>query len=168
MPRMADEYFAKSIILLLQHDRDGALGLIINATYEITVDELLFDMGSTAYPSQPHPIMRGGPLQPELCWALHSTDHAFSQSASVGEYLRMSPSHQLLTQLINNKIPRHYMIGLGYAAWTHGQLDQEIENHDWCPAALDLDILSVQPNERWRWMLTKLGLTSHPIHAALS
>jgi hypothetical protein len=70
MPGMADPFFAKTVTYLCQHGREGALGIIVNRPSELTLGDIVQQMGIeiSAADVSGMPIYFGGPVQPErLC-----------------------------------------------------------------------------------------------------
>ena len=166
MPHLDDDSFRKRVVLLLHYGQEGATGLVINHPTQVTVDELLFDLNSPPAEAQQQAILMGGPARRDWCWSLHSNDFRPPKSVPMGSYLCMTQTHILLNYLVDGRPPRFYMMGVGCARWKAGQLDAEIERHDWYLARFDATILECGPHQRWHWMLDQLGLTMHTTHSA--
>ncbi|NIP72550.1 MAG: YqgE/AlgH family protein, partial [Gammaproteobacteria bacterium] len=74
MPSLRDGYFDHSVILLCDYTTDGAMGFVINSPSSTTVDDLLAELGLQCNGEQKKQILIGGPVQPELCWVVHTAD----------------------------------------------------------------------------------------------
>lgn len=162
MPSLQDGYFDKSVILLCEYNEDGAMGFVINAPSTTSVDDLLLELGLKANPPQRKEILIGGPVQPELCWVVHSSDYQGQSTTRLSGDLCLSAAQEVLTSITEGVVPEYYMLGVGYAGWSAGQLDQEIEQDAWWMA--DIDIMSIlrhRPEARWEKVMDALGFNLH-------
>ncbi|MBI3993381.1 MAG: YqgE/AlgH family protein [Candidatus Lambdaproteobacteria bacterium] len=158
MPSLQDGYFDKSVILLCEYNEDGAMGFVINSPSTTSVDDLLLELGLRSNPPQKKEILIGGPVQPELCWVVHSTDYMGQSTTLLGDELALSAAQEVLTSITEGVIPEYYMLGVGYAGWASKQLDKEIEQDSWWLADIDLmPILRAAPEARWHMVMEKLG-----------
>ena len=132
MPSLQDGYFDKSVILLCDYTTDGAMGFVVNSPSSTTVDDLLSELGLQCDSTQKKQILIGGPVQPELCWVVHTNDFQGKSSTSLGDDLAVSAAQEVLTGIAEGHVPRDYILGVGYAGWGPGQLDREIEEDAWC------------------------------------
>lgn len=159
MPSLRDGYFDKSVILLCEYNATGAMGFILNSPSTTSVDDLLHELGLNGFTEQHKPIMIGGPVQPELCWVVHTSDYQGSSTTSLGRNLCLSAAQEVLTSITEGQAPQHYLLGVGYSGWGPGQLDREIEQEAWWMADLDpLPILQNAIESRWDCVMRQLGL----------
>lgn len=159
MPSLKDGYFDKSVILLCDYNEDGAMGFVINSPSSTTVEDLLSELGLEAYDQQKKQILIGGPVQPELCWVVHTSDFQGKSSAVLREGLSVSAAQEVLTGIADGQVPREYILGVGYAGWGPGQLDREIAEDAWWIADLDvLEILEYPHERRWEMVIEHLGM----------
>ena len=169
MPSLKDGYFDKSVILLCEYNESGALGFVINSPSTTSVDDLLQELGLNSQPFENKPIMIGGPVQPELCWVVHTTDYNGQSTTNLGEYLSLSAAQEVLTSITEGTVPGEYMLGVGYAGWGAGQLDREIEHESWWMADIDpLSIMLESCDCRWEKVMEKLGLMNTLYHCGSS
>ncbi len=165
MPSLKDGYFDRSVILLCDYSEDGAMGFVINSPSSTTVDELLGELGLEAHDEQKKQILIGGPVQPELCWVVHTSDYAGTSSTTLGDNLAVSAAQEVLTSIADGSAPRDYILGVGYAGWGPGQLDREIEEDAWWLAEMDvLSLLEHSHESRWEAVMNHLGLATKNIH----
>jgi putative transcriptional regulator len=163
MPSLKDGYFDRSVILLCEYNETGAMGFVINSPSTTSVDDLLRELGLNGHPDQNKPIMIGGPVQPELCWVVHTADYHGRSTTALGESLSLSAAQEVLTSITEGIAPRDYLLGVGYAGWGPGQLDREIEQEAWWLADLDpLSILHHSCDDRWDKVIEQLGLHKTP------
>jgi len=159
MPSLKDGYFEKSVILLCEYNQAGAMGFVINSPSATSVDDLLRELGLTVTESQQQPIMIGGPVQPELCWVVHTEDFQGKSSSPLGYGLALSAAQEVLTGITEGTPPRHYILGVGYAGWGPGQLDREIEEEAWWLVDIDpKSLLNIKYENRWDEIIKELGL----------
>ena len=159
MPSLQDGYFDKSVILLCEYNEAGAMGFVINSPSSTTVDDLLEELGLGAEKEQNKQILIGGPVQPELCWVVHSGDFNGKSTTPLSGNLALSAAQEVLTSIAEGVIPIDYILGVGYSGWGPGQLDREIEEDSWWMAEIDvLSILEHSHENRWEMVMQHLGL----------
>jgi putative transcriptional regulator len=137
MPGLAGSYFADTVTYLCEHNADGAMGLVINRPGELTLVELLAQLGLTGSSvSVDIPVMQGGPVATERGFILHTDDHPFDASVAVGDGLMLTAAREILEAIAEGRGPQHYLVALGYTGWGEGQLEQELKENAWlnCPA----------------------------------
>ncbi|MDH4248783.1 MAG: YqgE/AlgH family protein [Deltaproteobacteria bacterium] len=159
MPSLKDGYFEKSVILLCEYNQAGAMGFVINSPSTTSVDDLLRELGLASVASQQQPIMIGGPVQPELCWVVHTEDFQGKSTTPLGHGLSLSAAQEVLTGITAGTPPREYLLGVGYAGWGPGQLDREIEEESWWLVDTDpKPLLNMNCENRWEEIMKGLGL----------
>ena len=161
MPSLKDGYFDKSVILLCEYNEHGAMGFVINSPSTTSVDDLLGELGLKASKPQDQLILIGGPVQPELCWVVHTPDYSGKSTTHLSDQLCLSAAQEVLTSVTDGLIPSGYILGVGYAGWGPGQLDREIEQEAWWLAELDpMPILEDSYECRLEHVMRKLGFTN--------
>ena len=159
MPTLKDGYFDRSVILLCEYSKEGAMGFVINSPSTTTVNDLLAELGLSAAKGGDKQILIGGPVQPELCWVVHTSDYMGESTAALGESLALSAAQEVLTSIADGNSPQDFILGVGYAGWAPGQLDQEIEDDSWWLADMDvLQLLKLAYEQRWENVMDELGL----------
>jgi putative transcriptional regulator len=162
MPSLKDPYFKHSVVYICEHDEKGAMGFIINFPVKLTLQELLNNVDSIDhYPEPPllNPVFLGGPLELERGFVLHSPVADNSQSTKLNDQLMVSNSNTILSTLGTKNEPEKYIVTLGYASWSSGQLEQEINDNHWISMESQNDIIFNTPVEqRWIKSLQRLGI----------
>jgi putative transcriptional regulator len=132
-PTIGDPRFAHTVILMVRHDKEGALGIVINRPVgERSIAALLEATGHDD--TDVAGILRvfaGGPVQPELGFVLHSAEYRRAETVDVDGRVAMTASRQVLLDIGHNQGPEKSLFALGYAGWGPGQLDGELARHDW-------------------------------------
>ena len=176
MPTMDDPYFSRSVTYICEHDDQGAMGLIINQPIgQLSVSQLLKKMELADFgkdkPDLNSPVYHGGPVSPERGFVLHKSQMPWSSSIQVSDELTITTSKDILQVLGTEATPEKFLITLGYAGWTAGQLEDEIKANSWLTIEADLEILfNTPPEDRWEAATKKLGfdiwqLASHAGHS---
>jgi putative transcriptional regulator len=127
---LRDPHFARTVVYLLQHDRQGSLGLVINRPLDITLGEALPD---TKLPNLGTlPLNYGGPVSEQhIIMLLRSIDSP-DRAISILDDIYVSNNMKLLRQLDTaNKPATELRLFLGHAGWSAGQLQRELRRDDW-------------------------------------
>ncbi len=153
-PALLDPNFWRTVVLIVEHNEEGALGLVLNRPSETSVAEAVPQLGTLLDPDER--LFIGGPVQPSSVIVLaefeDATDAALLAFDDVG-VLGTGPSPEDLSAGV-----RSGRAFLGHAGWGPGQLDGELERGDWIlePARLE-DAFSVDALGLWSEVLTRKG-----------
>lgn len=153
--QLAGSFFARTAVLLCQHDAEGAFGLVLNrATDKKVGDVLLADLPEALKDT---PLYVGGPVQPAALSFLHSD--AFLPDANVLPNLSLGHSLDELVDMGEGFSPtRKLRVFAGYSGWGPGQLESELERKAWLvhPASLEL-VFDTPPEQLWPAILRRKG-----------
>jgi len=159
-PAMPDPRFRRTVILIVRHDRKGALGITINRLVgERSLTVLLQAMGdSTATQGASVRVFAGGPVQPEVGFVIHSAEYDRQDTLPVNGELAVTASLEVLRDIARKQGPRKTLIALGYAGWAPGQLESELARDDWLvvPASAAL-VFDTPPERIWDAAMTARG-----------
>lgn len=150
MPHMADRNFAQTVTYLVEHNEQGAMGLVINRASGLNLADVLEQLRPDAEFSahcQTLPIYTGGPVQTDRGFVLHPADHHYQATLNLGE-LALSTSQDVLLAIADGKGPQRHLIALGYAGWEAGQLESELADNAWLTCPADPSILFDTPCEQ--------------------
>lgn len=152
---LAGSFFHRTVVLICQHDPEGAFGLVLNRESGHRVgDALVADLEEQL---KEMPLFVGGPVQPTAMSFLHSD--IFLPDANVMENLRLGHSLDDLMEISESFSPTSKVkLFAGYAGWSPGQLDGEMERQAWVryPASLEL-IFGTPPKLLWQKILHQMG-----------
>jgi len=142
-PEMSDPRFARSVVFILRHDIEGAMGLIINRQIGSgPLSKFLEGLGVEDTQAQGDiTLYYGGPLEPYLTLMLHSSDYAITDTLTINGIAAMSGGVEVLRAVSEGKGPNKYIFTLGYAGWGSGQLEHELKGNSWVVVPADEAIL---------------------------
>jgi len=153
--QLRGSFFQRSVVLICQHDAEGAFGLILNRATGSSVGEMIVaDLPDTL---KANPLFLGGPVQPTALSFLHSD--SFISDPNVMPNLSLGHSIDALIELGESfSATRKLKMFAGYAGWSPGQLEDEMKRKAWLthPASLDL-VFESDPEKLWRAILQTKG-----------
>jgi putative transcriptional regulator len=132
-PTIGDPRFAHTVILMVKHDKEGALGIVINRPVgEKSITSLLEAPGEDVSGIEGSlRVFAGGPVQPELGFVVHSAEYRRDDTIDVDGRVAMTASRQILRDIGHHRGPEKTLFAFGYAGWGPGQLEAEFARHDW-------------------------------------
>jgi putative transcriptional regulator len=153
--QLRGSFFQRTVVLICQHDAEGAFGLVLNRSTGNNVgDVIVADLPDSL---KTYPLYLGGPVQPSALSFLHSD--SFVADANVMPNLSLGHSLDDLTELGEALSPtRKLKMFAGYAGWSPGQLEDEMKRKAWLthPASLEL-VFETSPEQLWQSILRKKG-----------
>lgn len=169
MPLMSDRRFARSVIYMCAHSDDGAMGLIINHRADhISFPDLLERLGIVPQENEDgiandildRQVHVGGPVETGRGFVLHSADYYANDSTlPIDREVSLTASVEILKAIAAGQGPSHAMLALGYAGWSAGQLESEIQANGWLHCPPDLDLLFDEDIEgKYERALAKIGV----------
>ena len=153
--QLGGSFFQRTVVLICQHDAEGAFGLVLNRSLGKKVGEMIVaDLPDMLRES---PLYLGGPVQPTALSFLH-TDN-FIPEANVLPNLNLDHSLDALVDLGESfSVTKKIKLFAGYAGWSPGQLEDEMKRDAWLlhPASLEL-VFDTEPGRLWQVVLQKKG-----------
>lgn len=153
--QLRGSFFQRTVILICQHDSEGAFGLVLNRAAGSNAGDMI--VADLPEPLKASPLFLGGPVQPSALSFLR-TD-SFIPDANVLPNLSLGHSLDTLIELGESFSPtQRVKMFAGYAGWSPGQLEDEINRDAWLthPASLDL-IFDTRPEQLWQQILRQKG-----------
>ncbi len=158
VPGLEDPNFSRSVVLICEHSKEGAFGLIINKILMNSFTPLLssLDIKNSLLDL---PVYYGGPVKPEQGYVLYSPSDEKYMSIRVSEDLSVTASREILYDIAAGKGPGKFMFVLGFSGWSSGQLEEELMMDSWIVAPLDNRIIFEEPvSERWKLAAGSIGV----------
>lgn len=153
-PSLHDPNFWRTVVLVIQHSEDGALGLVLNRPSETTIAESVPALDELV--DRQEPLFIGGPVQPSSVIVL-----ADFEDASDAALLAFDDVGVLATPGTPEELSAGVRTGrafAGHAGWGPGQLDAELERDDWILETARLqDAFTTTPTDLWSSVLTRKG-----------
>lgn len=153
--------FQKSVIYLFNHSAEGAMGLIINQPLELLNYASLFEGMDLPkeISAREIPVYFGGPVERARGFVLHSTDYHRDFTLARSGELAVTASSAILNDIAKGNGPKQAALVVGYAGWTAGQLEAEIEANSWITVPANEKLVFHTENElKWATASKSLGI----------
>ena len=163
MPSLDDPFFGRTVTYICEHNDEGAMGIVLNHPLELTVSDLLTQL-DVAHDGQclnaKQAVVAGGPVQPDRGFILHTPKAGYSSSVAISDDIMITTSQDILADLASANAPDKFLLALGYAGWTAGQLEQEIADNSWLvlPAS-SLVVFDLAHDEKWQGAALHNGIS---------
>jgi putative transcriptional regulator len=153
-PTLADPNFWRTVVLIVDHNPEGALGLVLNRPSETKIADAVPELRELIDPDAD--VLVGGPVQKSavivLAEFVDPSEAALIAFGDIG----------VLGNVLNRDLPdsgiREARAFAGHAGWGPGQLDDELERGDWIlEPARRSDAFSERPDRLWPAVLTRKG-----------
>jgi len=174
-PQLGDPNFERSVVLMLDHGPDGALGVVLNRPTGLPVDEILDVWRDQALAAPPGVVFRGGPVSPDAVIGLARTEAGDADGSQwrlvldgVGTVdLAVAPDQQPVAVA-------GVRMFAGYAGWSPDQLEEELAEGAWIILdALVADVFTAEADALWHDVLQRQGgslalLAAYPPHPSVN
>ena len=158
VPGLEDPNFKHTVVLVCEHSKEGAFGIVVNRILMNSFKPLLkaFEIERSVIDM---PIYYGGPVKPEQGYVLYSPYDEKYGAMKISEDLAVTTSKEILFDIAAGKGPDRFLFTLGFSGWTANQLEEELMMDSWLIAPLDDAILFNSPvSERWRMAAYSIGV----------
>ena len=153
--QLSGSFFQRTVVLICQHDAEGAFGLVLNRSSGNKLGEMI--VADVPDQLKDQPLYLGGPVQLSALSFLHSDN--FLPEASVMPNLDLGHSLDTLVELGESfSATRKMKMFAGYAGWSPGQLENEMKRKAWLtfPASVEL-VFETPPEQLWQKVLKTKG-----------
>ncbi len=150
-PGMQDERFSRTLIYMCAHSSEGAMGIVVNQpAANISFPDLLvkLDVIPKADKIQLPPsagdvtVLKGGPVETERGFVLHSADFFIEDSTlPIDEGVCLTATLDILKAIARGNGPVSAILALGYAGWSPGQLENELQHNGWLHCSPDPELI---------------------------
>jgi len=169
MPGMADERFARAVIYVCAHSAEGAMGIVLNRpASDLNFSDLLVqleivpEMERIRLPNQVSAmqVLMGGPVETSRGFVLHSPDFYIDQSTlPIDDEICLTATIDILRAIARGDGPSHAVLALGYAGWSAGQLESEIQANGWLNCSADAELIfKASADTRYELAMRKIGI----------
>lgn len=152
VPDLRDPNFFRTVVLIFQHDQEGAAGLVLNRQLPVTVQAVAREALELAgdFPDSLH---WGGPVEGPLM-ALHRSPALAELQVTAGLYFSMQ-KHNL--QALLKRREHEFRLFSGYAGWGGGQLESEIDTGGWLALPAATEQVFGPPDGLWQQVCEEVG-----------
>lgn len=163
MPSMGDPRFLRSVVYMVAHDSEGAMGFIINKRAEgLSLGDILKDMPETVAKTGlvNLPVYVGGPVQNDRGFVLHTSSYEKTQNSLSQELpIALTQSADVLVDAAHGRGPEKMRLFLGYAGWGPSQIEGELQDNAWlvCDANI-AEIFTSQSDNLYEKCLAAMGI----------
>jgi len=151
MPGMVDQRFARSVIYLCAHSKEGAMGIVVNQRAKrvkfadlLVQLEVIDEQGAIRLPPRAGAlqVLKGGPVETQRGFVLHSSDyHVQDTTMPIDKTVSLTATVDILRAIAQGAGPYQAVLALGYAGWSPGQLEKEIQQNGWLSCEADADLV---------------------------
>jgi putative transcriptional regulator len=153
-PFLSGSYFNRSIVLLVDHNKIGSVGFILNKPVDYPVTD--FDK---EFPGKSLQLYIGGPVSIDSMYYIHTIGKSVPNSIHVADNLYWGGDYEYLKNLINTNAvdPDQVRFFVGYSGWDAGQLQQELNENSWLVSDITVRKVMEKQDELWVDMVKKQG-----------
>jgi len=172
-PFLSGFYFKRSIILLVEHNKEGSMGFVLNKKINYKLNDI-----TKGFPRFNSNVFLGGPVGTNQLFYIHRLGALLPDSIQINDNLYFGGDFNTLCHLIKNEREvihsKDIRFFIGYSGWSAGQLENEIKRDSWMISPLNFDI-PMQQNEPniWEKYMESLGKkyrlwTRYPVNPNLN
>ena len=159
-PQLSEAIFSHTVILIVEHSDQGALGIVINQPFEQkSIASLLEKFGKKDSGVKGDvQVYAGGPMEPDVGFIVHSIDYRRAETLPLDSHIAVTANIEVLRDLGHGKGPRKLLLAFGYAGWGPGQLEVELARHDWVTIPEDPVLLFDDDRKKvWADAMARIG-----------
>jgi putative transcriptional regulator len=161
MPGIGDPRFDRTVIMMCAHDAEHAMGVVINKPKDdLTLSEVLGHLGLEAGDDvSARAVLDGGPVRPDRGYVLHSEDFAAGEATQeVAPGVRLTATRDVLEAVAGDRAPASFVLALGCAGWSAGQLESELKHNAWLVVDFnDAIVFDETHDDKWERAIKSLG-----------
>ena len=154
-PFMNDFYFRRSVILLIDHNEEGSLGVIFIIRLTIPFNEIV-----QGFPEFNADVYLGGPVETDRIFFIHTVGEMIPDSHLISNGLYWSGNINVLKSMILMDLikPHEVRFYVGYAGWDGGQLRNELKANTWVVGRFtSKQLLRTMPGKMWSDFVKQIG-----------
>ena len=158
VPSLKDPNFEQTVVLICDHTKDGAFGLVVNRVLLSSFIPLLGGLDIKECVTD-IPVFYGGPVKPEQGYILYSSSMNYQPSIKITKRLFLTTAREILIDIAAARGPEQFFFALGFAGWAPGQLEYELTIDSWLVApATNKIIFDIPADERWKAAAESIGV----------
>jgi len=152
-PFMKDPNFKRTVVLLCEHNEEGAFGLVLNKKLDFKVDHVLPD-----FPVENLDLFYGGPVSPDTLHFIHQYGDLIEGSLHLKDNIYWSGNFEQIKLMLETGTaePDKFRFFIGYSGWSEGQLAEEMETNSWIIDSKFSNIFMPE-DQLWQSVLESMG-----------
>lgn len=160
MPGIGDPRFEQAVVAMCAHDEQGALGIGVGQVVDgLGLHGLLAQVNIDFGMAPDVAVHVGGPVEPQRGFVLHGQDWGGQDTLHVGKRWALTGTLDILRAIAAGRGPARFIVALGYAGWSEGQLDEEMTRHGWFATPGTDALVFEQPTAaRWGALFRNAGV----------
>jgi putative transcriptional regulator len=152
-PALVDPNFARTVVLITEHNDEGAMGIVLNRPAEALVTEVLPELAEIAADET---LFVGGPVQPDAIVLLAEFSDPGAAAWIVAADVGLAAADRELSELAD--VVRRGRLYAGYSGWGPGQLEAEVELDSWIiEPPMPAELFPDDPDTLWSGVLDRKG-----------
>lgn len=156
-PLLLDPNFLHAVVLLIEHDEHGSMGVILNRPLPLTLEQICAESHLNYAGNDEATAFRGGPVEPQRGIILVRGGMPSDEDTVLNFTDFISFRKDLLESLLLDP-DACYRLFLGYSGWGPGQLDVEVQQGAWAALPLRAEwLMSKEPRLLWQQALESMG-----------
>ena len=161
MPTMQDPNFRHAVVLVVEHNEHGGVGLVINHAGDTSLGDVFSrsNLSCTDKELNARRCLVGGPVSSEMGFVLYRPFQQWPDGTEVLDGIGICNSLSLLNAVAAGEGPQDIRLAFGYAGWGEGQLEAEVAASGWlfCPGDEKI-IFDVKPEKCWDMAFERIGI----------
>ena len=150
-----DVSFNRSVVLLAEHNDEGAVGFILNKPLDYDISDLVSEI------KVPLKVFNGGPVEQDNLYFIHKVPHLIEDSIEISDGIYWGGDFEKIVELVNDNTitEKDIRFFLGYSGWASLQLDQELTSKSWVVVQNEYqsDIIQKSSSAFWKEKMVELG-----------
>jgi len=170
MPELPDPFFFHSVSLIFEHDKNGAVGLILNKVHpELTAKHIFNEIKiECSNEFNNIPIYLGGPVNQGRVYILHEKPFGWKGTIQVSSDIAITNTLDIMYAIAKNEGPEKFLLIIGNAGWTQGQLEKEIMANAWLHTSISEEIIfDIPAKKRWEKANLMMGINPGQLSSAI-
>ena len=155
--QLDESIFDKGIIYICEHDKNGAMGIMLNKPIP-NIEKILSKFELKNITPKPN-IYLGGPVDLNKGFVIHDNKYEINGTLEVSKDISLTSNLKIVNDILDGKGPNKFRFTLGYSGWGPGQLEDELKKGSWLILPADQNLIFNTPdNMMWKAACKKLGI----------
>lgn len=168
-PSLQESCFARAVIYMCSHNGAGAMGIVVNyPVANVGISDVMEQLNIKNTGQRSLPVHFGGPVESNRGFIIHSDEFIANGTIYRQDGVAVTSNADVLQAIAGGGGPRQGMLALGYAGWSAGQLEAEMESGSWITVSANKRLLFDTDNGmKWSLAISSLGFDVGHLSAAV-